>query len=435
VLSAHPIDTAGLGEEMLALPERIPLVLIHGILSNHEVWDDFARDSASDPFLRRKFKPYHFEYTAFQSQLLPGDPTTIRQLGGSLGDAIARDPVLRDRPLSIVGHSMGGLVARSFMQEWKNGERRGGDQVLRLTTLATPHHGTPLADGGDLAGLFDAVTDASRDMGWDKFDGTDTVGHTNAWLRCLNDSPTTHFDVESCADDAEHRQPRFFERIVAVGANASGTFSAPTLQLGGLLLARHTPLGHYADNDGVVPLASALFEGWPIARRITVEDCDHSRLPRGDCRLEGQSVFPRLLGPLAWIGADRRTYRPGESIALTFSSRAGLPRDAEGDVDLFFGNVSDDGTVWWLAADGRWTREAVPALRGWTVPDLKAVSATFSDDRRGRHAWIVLLVRPGTGIVDYSVAVYSVADSTPSDKGFDNPATVWHVGQRRWNSE
>src|ERR1035438_4522170 len=46
---------------------------------------------------------------------------------------------------------MGGLVARSYMNEQTHqtlrGPEPGGDRVSQLITLATPHHGTPLANG------------------------------------------------------------------------------------------------------------------------------------------------------------------------------------------------------------------------------------------------------------------------------------------------
>ena len=43
----------------------------------------------------------------------------------------------------IIGHSMGGLIARQYIQF------HGGDErVKSLITLGTPHHGTPLATVG-----------------------------------------------------------------------------------------------------------------------------------------------------------------------------------------------------------------------------------------------------------------------------------------------
>jgi triacylglycerol lipase len=58
--------------------------------------------------------------------------------------------------LHVVGHSMGGLVARRYVQHL------GGDRRVRsLVTLGTPHHGTPtaylgVAIGGVLAGRTSA---------------------------------------------------------------------------------------------------------------------------------------------------------------------------------------------------------------------------------------------------------------------------------------
>jgi triacylglycerol esterase/lipase EstA (alpha/beta hydrolase family) len=420
VLSADPIDTGSLGAELAGLTERIPLVLVHGIRSDHTLWGPFLQGFAGDPFLRRKFKPYDFEYTAFQSRILPGDPLTIRQLGADLGEAIAADAALRGRPLSVLAHSMGGLVARSFMEEWTDGSLRGGDRLLRLTTLATPHHGTPLADNADLTSILDVVREQGQDMAWDKFDGTDTAGHTNAWLRCLNDSSQTPFSGESCADPAERLRPRFFEKIFAFGAETGSTYSDPAYQIGDTLLTFHPPLGHFQDNDGVVPVASARFDGWPVAARALVPRCDHSLLPQGQCAVDGRSIFPGALGPLVLIAADRMTYQPGEPMALTISARRSLTADGDG-VDVFFASLSDDGTMLWLGPAGL-TPTATPVLRGLSVPDLDdGGPVSFTDVRPGRHAWVLYLVKPGSGVIDYSLAVYTIAAPASPPVGPDAP--------------
>jgi pimeloyl-ACP methyl ester carboxylesterase len=44
------------------------------------------------------------------------------------------------RPVDLVGHSLGGIVARWYLQE-----RGGAERVERLVTLATPHAGTEAA--------------------------------------------------------------------------------------------------------------------------------------------------------------------------------------------------------------------------------------------------------------------------------------------------
>src|ERR1035438_10502106 len=118
---------------------------------------------------------------------------------------------------SFIAHSMGGLVARSYMNEQTHqtlrGPEPGGDRVSQLITLATPHHGTPLANGSArvpgwesdwnwLAAQLDAMVWNSpsqgstlsslqsnrADLRWDdvypinwpgKYDGT---VETNSWL-------------------------------------------------------------------------------------------------------------------------------------------------------------------------------------------------------------------------------------------------------------
>src|SRR5262249_17195412 len=123
------------------------------------------------------------------------------------------------------------------------------------------------------------------------------------------------------------------------------------------------------------------------------------------CRLDGRPLGARALGPLIRIGTDARTYRANEPIRLTFAARSGPTGDG---ADLFLGNVSDDGTTWWLGADGRWSRAEAPAPRGWTGGDVDGVSVTLRDDRVGRHAWIARLTKPGTRVEDYSLAVYTI---------------------------
>ena len=79
-----------------------------------------------------------------------------------------------DKQVHIIGHSMGGLDSRFMISKLGM-----SDRVLSLTTIGTPHHGTPLADivvsgadpiltkfmehlGVDVKGLLDISTDACR---------------------------------------------------------------------------------------------------------------------------------------------------------------------------------------------------------------------------------------------------------------------------------
>jgi triacylglycerol lipase len=61
--------------------------------------------------------------------------------------------------LHIVGHSKGGLIARRYVQAF-GGDRR----VKSVTTLGTPHHGTPTALLGIAATGFGLVPSSAREL-------------------------------------------------------------------------------------------------------------------------------------------------------------------------------------------------------------------------------------------------------------------------------
>jgi triacylglycerol lipase len=70
--------------------------------------------------------------------------------------------------LILVGHSMGGLVARSYLRKF------GTHQIAKVITLGTPHHGTLLAKLG--------IGENCKEMQCTKIDGTLSESD---WLRSL----------------------------------------------------------------------------------------------------------------------------------------------------------------------------------------------------------------------------------------------------------
>jgi hypothetical protein len=106
-----------------------PIILIHGIVDNHSV---FA-------LLRRGLRRRGFgRVVTVNYSSLTGD---IRALAHRLNEVV--EAVCEEtgyERVHIVGHSMGGLIARYYVQ------RLGGDaRVHTLVTLGTPHRGTQLA--------------------------------------------------------------------------------------------------------------------------------------------------------------------------------------------------------------------------------------------------------------------------------------------------
>jgi hypothetical protein len=111
------------------LAARIPVVLVHGLVDNRSVFSVMRRS------LRRR--GFAHVCTWNYSPLLHA----VAQGAADLGAHIERvcEQTGYDR-VHVVGHSLGGLIARYYVQ------RQGGDRrVESLVTLGTPHEGSVLA--------------------------------------------------------------------------------------------------------------------------------------------------------------------------------------------------------------------------------------------------------------------------------------------------
>ncbi len=115
-----------------------PIVLLHGFALTHTSWIVLGRRLA-----RRGLGPL-FGTTYFSLQPVR---TSAEHLGMFVDEVLARTGADK---VDIVAHSMGGVVARYYL------ERLGGsERVGRLVTIASPHHGTRMGNWGLAAGARD----------------------------------------------------------------------------------------------------------------------------------------------------------------------------------------------------------------------------------------------------------------------------------------
>ena len=115
----------------LARSGRIPVLLVHGYLSNRGLFRSVIRaleDAGVQPLVTHNFDRLFAPIESWADEL----------------DAIVREVVQRTgQPKVIfVCHSMGGLVARAYVS------RHGASHVAKLVTIASPHHGTLAARRG-----------------------------------------------------------------------------------------------------------------------------------------------------------------------------------------------------------------------------------------------------------------------------------------------
>lgn len=120
----------GLHRKFYRLPtgraERTPIIFIHGLYHNHTAWYLYLR----------WFRRWGWEHTTAMN--LRGKFRSIQNYVQVLTEEVER--VLADTGSSqvdLVGHSMGGLVIRSYLANDSAKEK-----VRRVVTLGSPHHGS-----------------------------------------------------------------------------------------------------------------------------------------------------------------------------------------------------------------------------------------------------------------------------------------------------
>jgi pimeloyl-ACP methyl ester carboxylesterase len=106
---------------------KIPVVLIHGLGSSPLAWAEAVNDLRGDPVLRSRYQIWIYMYLTRNPFLLSAADLrrSIEELR-SVVDPGADDPAFDQ--MVIVGHSMGGLIAKLAVTE-------SGDKLWRLLSL------------------------------------------------------------------------------------------------------------------------------------------------------------------------------------------------------------------------------------------------------------------------------------------------------------
>lgn len=111
----------------LATPERIPVLLVHGFVCNHRIWDAMANElrRTGHPVLGLNLEPVFGSIDNYVP-LIENAVESLRHQTGA-------------QQIAVLAHSMGGLATRVWMKV------HGTARVARVLTLGTPHVGTRLA--------------------------------------------------------------------------------------------------------------------------------------------------------------------------------------------------------------------------------------------------------------------------------------------------
>lgn len=106
-----------------------PIILVHGLYHNPSAWTLFRRRLTAAGFANI----YLFGYSSWNQNF----PDLVKKLEDLIARVEERFP---DRPPILIGHSLGGLLARACVQSPGESSHLSG-----VITLGTPHQGSKLA--------------------------------------------------------------------------------------------------------------------------------------------------------------------------------------------------------------------------------------------------------------------------------------------------
>jgi pimeloyl-ACP methyl ester carboxylesterase len=261
----------------LRAPTGRIVVLAHGLAMNDLQWTRQGHDHGQALARDLGFTPVYLHYNSGRHVSQNG-----RDFAARLERLVASWPVPVEE-LVIVGHSMGGLVARSACQI---GAGQAWMASLRkLVFLGTPHHGAPLERGGR---LVDAALGFSPYVApFAKLGKARSAGITDLRFGNLQDADWQHRDRHAQKHDDRVPTP------LPEGVQAYLVAATSAKQATGL----HSAIV----GDGLVPLSSALGEHRdpalalkvPKDRQLIITSANHWDL------LSRPEVYAALRGWLA----------------------------------------------------------------------------------------------------------------------------------------
>lgn len=265
-------------------PDKIPVLMVHGLWSSPETWTEMFNDLRSDPAIRNRYQFWSYLYPTGQpfwvsAAQMRNDLREVRDTIDPQRRSVALDQMV------LVGHSMGGLVSR--LQTVESDDRfwriisdrpfeelqadeqtreklanalffRPNQSVRRVVTLGTPHRGSDFANdytrwlGRRLIKLPSMMVNTTRRLLRDNpdfFKNTELLTTTTSIDSLAPDSPILPVLLSS-------RKPPWVKYHNVVG-----------------VVSKKNWLGKISEEgDGVVPLNSARVDD--VISEIVVE-ADH----------------------------------------------------------------------------------------------------------------------------------------------------------------
>lgn len=233
----HP-DHQAIRAAIPAVTGRV-LIQVHGLCMNDRQWARTGRDHVAAIAQELGYTSMHLHYNSGLRIAENG-----RAFAGMLEKLATQWPVPLEE-LVIVGHSMGGLVARSAHHHGTAAGHAWPARLRKLVFLGTPHHGAPLERAGNGLDMILGLSPYTRPF--TRLGRIRSAGITDLRFGCLLDA-----DWQGRERHAPQRQDMRTPVPLPAGVECF-TVAGVRAEQGDAQAARL--LG-----DGLVPVASALGE-------------------------------------------------------------------------------------------------------------------------------------------------------------------------------
>ena len=148
---ALTLETGALKASLPTAGPRL-LLLLHGLCMNDLQWQREGHDHGAALARECGYTPVYLHYNSGLHVSING-----HALAQQLELLLAAWPVPLERVV-LLGHSMGGLLARSAMHSGAQAGQRWPARIDDLVCLGTPHHGAPLERAGNWVDLLLGAT-------------------------------------------------------------------------------------------------------------------------------------------------------------------------------------------------------------------------------------------------------------------------------------
>ena len=216
------------------------VVLVHGLCMNDLQWARQGHDHGAALSRDLGVSALYLHYNSGRHVSENG-----RQFAALLEDLIDTWPVPVDE-LAIIGHSMGGLVARSACHYGRDAGHRWVASLRRLVFLGTPHHGAALERGGRVVDALFGVSPYIAPFA--RLGKVRSAGITDLRFGNVVDEDWSGRDRHDQRHDDRQWTPLPADvQCHAIAGRVSTVRGVPARLVGDGLVSVHSALGDHAD--------------------------------------------------------------------------------------------------------------------------------------------------------------------------------------------